>query len=215
MPTCCAPFESVADRQFSRKRAAAELKRYRRKGATATTRLLEDGIERAGALGGTLLDIGSGVGSLTFDLLGRGIVRAVAVEASAAYIDAGREEAGRRGVEGAVDFIHADFVSKASSLPVFTVVALDRVVCCYPSCGPLLDAALLHAERCLALSYPRDEWFVRFGVVLENTPRRLARSSFRTYVHPPAKMEQMIRAAGFALSSRRETRIWAVDVYTR
>jgi hypothetical protein len=49
-------------------------------------------------------------------------------------------------------------------------VALDRVVCCYPSWERLLDAALGHAERCLALSYPRDAWYVRLGMTLEKRP---------------------------------------------
>jgi hypothetical protein len=71
------------------------------------------------------------------------------------------------------------------------------------------------AAQCLALSYPRDVWYVRLGVSLENGQRRLTKNSFRTFVHPVASMEQMIRAAGFDLSSRRETWMWSVDVYSR
>jgi hypothetical protein len=69
MSACCAPFEEVADQQFNRKKVAAELKRYREKGPEPTTRLLEQGIAEAGIVAGTLLDIGSGIGSL--DLVGR------------------------------------------------------------------------------------------------------------------------------------------------
>jgi len=78
-----------------------------------------------------------------------------------------------------------------------------------------LDAALRHTDRCLAFSYPRDVWYVRLGVKLENVQRGLAKNPFRTFVHPVFRMEQMIRAAGFSLSSRRETWMWSVDVYTR
>jgi SAM-dependent methyltransferase len=215
MPTCCSPFERTADQQFNQKKAAQESKRYREKGPGPTTRLLQDGISHAGALNGTLLDVGSGVGSLTFGLLERGIGHAVAVDASSAYSSAARQEAERLGRTGAVQFIHADFVSVASQVPAATVVTLDRVVCCYPSYEPLLDAALRHADYCLALSYPRDVWYVRLGVLIENGQRRLARNSFRTFVHPAAKMEQMIRGAGFTLSTHRETWMWSVDVYTR
>jgi hypothetical protein len=57
MPACCSPFERVADQQFDSKKVASELKRYRNKGKRVTTRLLEDGIVKAGISDGTLLDI--------------------------------------------------------------------------------------------------------------------------------------------------------------
>jgi SAM-dependent methyltransferase len=215
MPACCSTFERVAERQFNEKKVAEELARFRRQGPGPTTRLLQDGIAQSGALAGTLLDIGSGVGSLTFGLLDRGMSRAVAVDASAAYISAARQESERLGRARAVQFVHADFVSAASHLPAAAVVTLDRVVCCYPLYEPLLAAALGHAERCLALSYPRDVWYVRVAVMLENAQRRLAHNTFRTVVHPARHIERLIRAAGFELSSRRRTWMWSADVYVR
>jgi cyclopropane fatty-acyl-phospholipid synthase-like methyltransferase len=215
MPACCTPFERVADQQFNRETAAAELKRYHRKGPGATTRLLADGIAQADALGSTLLDIGSGIGALTFALLARGVAHATAIDASSACIELGRQEAARLGRADVVQFLHADFVSVASELPVANAVALDRVVCCYPSYEPLLDAALRHTDRCLALSYPRDTWYVHAATRIENSQRWLMRNAFRTFVHPSERIEQMIRRAGFTLNSRRETWIWSVDVYTR
>jgi SAM-dependent methyltransferase len=215
MSACCSAFECAADQQFNEKKATEELKRYRTKGPGPTTRLLQEGLAHAGTLSGTLLDIGSGIGSLTFGLLERGITRAVAVDASSAYNVVARQEAERLGRADVVRFVHADFVSVAPELPAATLVTLDRVVCCYPSYVALLTAALRHAELSLALSYPRDVWYVRLGVKLENTQRRLTKNSFRTFVHPAGRMEDVIRSAGFELSTRRETWMWSVDVYTR
>ena len=215
MSACCSAFECSADQQFNEKKATEELKRYRTKGPGPTTRLLQQGLEHAGTLKGTLLDIGSGIGSLTFGLLERGVTRAVAVDASSAYNGVARQEAERLGRTDVVRFVHADFVSVAYALPAATLVTLDRVVCCYPSYEALLNAALHHAEQCLALSYPRDVWFVRLGVMLENAQRRLKKNAFRTFVHPAARMEEAIRSAGFELSTRRETWMWSVDIYLR
>lgn len=215
MPACCSTYERAAEQQFDGKKAAEELERYRTKGPGPTTRLLQEGIAAAGTLPGTLLDVGSGVGALTFGLLERGVTAAVAVDASPAYTDAARQEAARLRRSDAVRFIHADFIAVASELAPAALVTLDRVVCCYPSYEALLKAALCHADRCLALSYPRDVWYVRLGIRLENAQRRLTRNAFRTFVHPAVKIEQMIREAGFELSSRRETWMWSVDVYTR
>jgi hypothetical protein len=60
MPSCCASYEGIAAEQFNRKKAAAELKRYRDRGLGHTTRLLTDGIVEAGTHEGTLLDVGPG-----------------------------------------------------------------------------------------------------------------------------------------------------------
>jgi SAM-dependent methyltransferase len=215
MSACCTTFECAADQQFNEKKATEELNRYRIKGPGPTTRLLQEGIGHTGMRDGTLLDIGAGIGSLTFGLLERGITHAVAVDASSAFNGVARKEAERLGRADAVDFVQADFVSVASSLPAATCVTLDRVVCCYPSYEALLNAALPHAELCVGLSYPRDVWYVRLGVMLENAQRRLTKNSFRTFVHPAARMEDMIRSAGFKLSTRRKTWMWSVDVYTR
>jgi hypothetical protein len=100
----------------------------------------------------------------------------------------------------------------APELPAATLVTLDRVVCCYPSYEALLNAAVRHADRCLALSYPRDVWYVRLAVNLENAQRRLTKNSFRTFVHPASRMQDVIQAAGFELFTRRETWMWSVDV---
>jgi magnesium-protoporphyrin O-methyltransferase len=215
MPTCCAPFEGVADEQFNRDKASAELKRYREKGARPTTRLLETGLTEGDGVHGTLLDIGSGIGSLTFALLKRGMNHAVAVDASSAYIEAARGEAERLGRTADVQLVRGDFVSLSEELPPATVVTLDRVVCCYPFYEPLLNAALRHAERCFAFSYPRDVWYVRLALLLENALRRLKGNAFRTFVHPPTKMEELLRRHGWSLASRRQTWMWSVDVYRR
>jgi tRNA1(Val) A37 N6-methylase TrmN6 len=215
MAACCAPFERLADQHFNRKKAAAELKHYREKGPGPTTCLLEEAIVQAGAVEGTLLDIGSGIGSLTFALLNRGLGPAIGVDASSAYTDAASEEARRCGHANRVEFRHADFVTVAPELPTAAVVTLDRVVCCYPMYEALLDAALQRVERCFAFSYPRDVWYVRSVMWLENAQRRLSRNPFRTFVHRSASMEQLIARAGLRRVSRHETWVWSVDVYER
>jgi len=69
MPGCCSPFVGAANQQFNQKKVAQELERYRAKGPGPTTLLLADGIAQSGTLSGTVLDVGSGIGGLTFALL--------------------------------------------------------------------------------------------------------------------------------------------------
>jgi predicted RNA methylase len=170
----CSSVRAAAERQFSEKRATKDLAQYRTKGPGSTARLLLAGIATAGQLHGRLLDIGSGVGALTFELLERGLTEAVGVDLSSAYVAAASGEAARRGRTDAVRFVHGDFVMIASQILAADIVTLDRVVCCYPEYERLLDESARHADRCFALSYPRDVWYVQTWVGLQNVDDNFA-----------------------------------------
>jgi magnesium-protoporphyrin O-methyltransferase len=204
---------AAAERQFSGKRATKDLAQYRTKGPGSTARLLLAGIAKAGQPHGRLLDIGSGVGALTFELLERGLTEAIGVDLSSAYVAVASEEAARRGRTASVRFVHGDFVGIASQLLAADIVTLDRVICCYPEYERLLDESVRHAARHLALSYPRDVWYVRTWVGVENLARQFRRNPCRTFVHSASAMEHVIRRAGLELVSRGCTRTWCADVY--
>ena len=215
MNCSCGDFGAAVQRQFTEQIAARDLESYRAKGPDATTRLIRDGLVRAGQVDGVLLDIGAGVGALTFELLEAGVTHAIAIDASAAYIAAASSEAARRHRAGAIQFIQGDFLTVASEVQAATIVTLDRVICCYPECDPLLAEALRHAARRFAFSYPRDVWYVRVWNAVLNGKRRLTGNPFRTYIHAAARMERAITSAGFRLRDQRRTWTWSIDVYAK
>ena len=215
MTTCCSGSGAAADRHFTDAIASRDLLRYREKGPGPTARLLLDGLRGEQPLGDALLDVGSGIGALTFELLERGMKRAVLVDASSAYLKAATNEAIRRQRRDVIEVVHGDFLDVASGVRAADTVTLDRVICCYPHFVPLLEQALRHAERFFALSYPLARWYVRLGIAFENALRRLRRDPFRAFVHPPAAMERIIESAGFELVTRKRTWMWAGDVYKR
>lgn len=215
MGGCCSGVCDAIEQKFGARVARRDALRYRKKGPGATTRLLRDGVTAAGGPGETLLDIGAGIGPLTFELLERGARRAVSVEASGACIESGREEAKRRKRGEQVEWRHGDYVSLAGSLASADTVTLDRVVCCYPRFEPLLAAAAKHARRHLAISYPRDVWYVRLALSVQNAVRAVTGDAFRTFLHTPREMDRLIRESGFAPSVRRTTWVWCADVYVR
>ena len=212
MVCSCCDFERAADRQFTSQKAATELQSYRRGRLRPTTRLLRDSVVDAGLNQGSLLDIGGGVGALAFELLARGMASALVLDASAAYVAAASEEAQRQG--GRAQVLRADFVHASQAVPPADLVSLDRVVCCYPQYESLLAQALAHAQRGVALSYPRDRWYVRVAVWFDNV-KRARKSGFRMFVHPPDRIQNAIESAGFVLARRRVTLMWAMDVYSR
>jgi hypothetical protein len=50
-------------------------------------------------------------------------------------------------------------------------------------------------------------------IVLENFWRRLTGSEFRTFVHAPQRMDAALEAAGLVRAKRRETLVWALELY--
>jgi magnesium-protoporphyrin O-methyltransferase len=212
MPSChCA----ATDRHFTPARAHAELAQYRRRGPRGTARLILESLSDLGVTPQTLLDIGAGIGVLHHELLGRGVGRAVHLEAAAAYVAAAEEEAVRRGHGGRVRFHHGDFVSLAPELGSAELVTLDRVVCCFPELDPLVSLSAAKAERYYALSFPHDRWYVRAHTRWQNHWRQRAGNAFRTFVHPSTRIEALVRAAGFQVQRSRRTPVWAVLVCTR
>ena len=215
MTSCCSAYSEIAERQFSERLAARELKRYQQRGPGPTTRLMRDCIVAAGAARGHVLDVGGGVGALSFELLDSGVAHATVVDASSAYTAAARREARDMARTRSMHVVHADFLAAADRLPTVEIVALDRVVCCYPSYVPLLSEAMRHSSRYVAVSYPKDLWYVRFVVGLENLVRRLSGNPFRSFVHRASAMTELAARHGFTLRRRENTMAWRVDLLER
>ena len=204
-----------AETLFDAKVASRELRQYRRRGPRKTTRLLLDALEAIGVAGRTLLDIGGGVGIIQHELLGAGAARASGVEASAAYLAAAREEAARRGHADRLSLYHGNVVDLAPELPPADIVTLDRVICCYPDMPALVERSAALARVAYGLVYPRDTWWVKLGLALENLAFRARRNPFRVYAHSAAAVDALVRGQGFAPRFMRRTLVWQVVVYGR
>jgi magnesium-protoporphyrin O-methyltransferase len=162
-----------------------------------------------------VLDIGGGAGVVHHELLRAGAARATDVDASSAYLAAARAESERQGHAARVTYLHGDFVALAPTIAPADIVALDRVVCCYPDMPALVGAAADRAQRLLGLVYPRDVWWVRAGVRATNLGLALQRSAFRVFCHPSAAVDAAIRQAGLALRLQQNRGPWQVVVYAR
>ena len=202
------------EKEFDSRVARRELRKYRRSGPRKTTRILIEAVQQR-AKGTTLLDVGGGVGVIPFELFKAGVRRAVAVEASSAYLQAARQEADRRGVADRVVYRHGDFVEVAHQIEAADIVTLDRVICCYPDLDALIDASAMRARIYYALVYPRDDrWMGALRTVI-NLFFRIRRSPMRFFLHASERVEGAVRRHGFALQTYRKTPLWLVAVYRR
>ena len=208
---CC----EITDSAFSQEEAKTELKNYRRKGPARTTRLILDAIRSLDLQNADLLDIGGGIGAIHHELLRSTARTATHVDASSAYLKEAREETARRGHGDRVNFIHADFTDVANEIPSADIVTLDRVVCCYPHFRALLHAAAEHTRDALALSYPREVWYMRIYLKVSNLFQKLRKDPFRGFLHPIDEMDSLIRQEGFKRIRLRKLFGWEVALYQR
>src|SRR5262245_36038484 len=212
MPSCqCEGIEI----QFDSREAASKLADYRKHGPIPSTRLLIAALLDAGVQDRTLLDIGGGIGAVQVELLKAGARSAVSVDASTAYLDAARQEAGRQGLADRIEYRAGDFVELAEDIQPADVVTLDRVICCYHDMPALVGRSADRARQLYALVYPREAAWVRLGLRVENLLQRLKRSPFRVFAHPTAAVEAVLRDRGLRRQFHRYSSFWQIAVYGR
>jgi magnesium-protoporphyrin O-methyltransferase len=201
---------------FGDRSARRELRRYRKRGPSKTSRILLDAIrERLPADGFTVLDIGGGVGVLQHELLDDGADRVVSVDASPAYLGVARGEAERRSRHHKLEQRLGDFVDLCTDVEDADIVTLDRVLCCYPDMHALAGRSAERARALYGVVFPREEWWVRVGVALLNLWQRLRGSDFRVYVHPIPAVLAVVEGRGLEKVFDRTTFSWKVMLFAR
>jgi magnesium-protoporphyrin O-methyltransferase len=208
---CC----EITDKTFSPVDARSDLKEYRKHGPAHQTRLILEAIRSLGLKEATLLDIGGGIGAIHHELLKDTARQATHVDASSAYLQVAKEEAARLGHDDRVKFVHADFTDVAGELPEADIVTLDRVVCCYPDFHSLLTSAANRSQKAIAMSYPRETWYLRIGLKVANFFQLLRRDPFRIFLHPVTEMDTLLRAEGMKRISLRRLFVWEIALYSR
>ncbi|GAB4580792.1 MAG: hypothetical protein Fur0022_35340 [Anaerolineales bacterium] len=207
----CRGIEQIFDDSI----AAQELKTYKRKGVKKTTRLLIDTIKSLGVKDASLLDIGGGIGAIQLELLQAGVARVTNVDASPAYSKTARDEAARRGWGDRVSYHVGNFVDLAPTLEPVDIVTLDRVICCYNDMPALVQASVKQARRIYGLVFPKDVWWIKWGVGIFNWIQGILRHPFRIFAHPTEEVEAYVRATGFERVLTAQGIVWQVIVYAK
>jgi 2-polyprenyl-3-methyl-5-hydroxy-6-metoxy-1,4-benzoquinol methylase len=201
---------------YNEKLAASQLRKYREKGAIASTQTLIDALKAEGVEGATLLDIGGGIGAIQHELLDTGAAHATSADASAAYLEAAREESMLRGLGDRVTYRHGDFVELAESIPPADIVTLDRVINVYPDWERLAELSAARAQRLYGLVYPRNTPMVKLVILAMNLILRVRRKPVRASIRPADEIERIARENGLNPHfSQNVGPAWQVSVYRR
>jgi 16S rRNA G966 N2-methylase RsmD len=191
---------------FSEEQARREARRYRSKGLGAVSRWVVDVVRERGIEGHSVLEPGGGIGAVEIELLKAGAARSTIVELSAGYDGVAAELAREAGVAERMERHVGDFTADGTEHA--DVVVLHRVVCCYPDYERLLGAAAEKARHTLVFTYPPRNVLSRTLLGLVNLWLRLRGTDFRTFAHPPDRMADVVRRAGFEPYARRRGGVW-------
>jgi hypothetical protein len=163
-----------------------------------------------GIEGGTVLEIGGGVGEIQLELLRRGAAHATNLELVDTYDAPALELAAEAGMTGRVSRRLLDIAAAPDEIEPADVVVLHRVVCCYPDYQRLLGAAADHARRQLAFSHPPRNPASRSIIATQNAVFRLTGRSYRAFTHPPAAMIEVLSRHGLQATYRHRAAVWQV-----
>lgn len=213
MSDCCDPISYR--RFFNSKEARRRLRKYRKRGLDSMAQSLVDYLTTRDIDGADLLEVGGGVGDLQVELLRAGLGKAVNVELSAGYEETATDLMKAEGLEARISRHIGDFVEEQHRFDPADVVVLNRVVCCYPWMERMMEAAVGKARSCLALTFPREKWWMRAVIGIGNSWNAVRRCAFRGFVHPVSGIESVATDAGFQIAYRDHSLGWQAIVFER
>ena len=200
---------------FSPRVARRTLSRYRRKGLDALERRLLETVSSGGLEGARVLEIGGGIGAIQAELLEAGAERGEIVELVSAYEPYAHDLAREKGLEERTSFRVEDVLENPGAVDSADVVVLNRVVCCSPDGVQLASVAARLCTRTLALSFPRDRFWMKAALGLLNGAMLIMGRSFRVFVHPRAALVAAAEAEGLQLTETGDSLAWEFVVFRR
>ncbi len=208
---CC---ELPTGRYFSRS-SKSFARRFRKGRLEKVQKVLLDNVRAAGVEGRTILDIGCGVGALHLTLLTEGATSAVGVDMSSGMLEQARSLASERVLQDRTTHIIGDVVALKEQVQPADITLMDKVVCCYEHLPDLLAVAVERTNSILALSHPRDIWYVRWQFRTQIYLSGLFNRSFRPWWHDWKRMEAMIEIGGMKLVKGEDAGEWRVLIYEK
>jgi SAM-dependent methyltransferase len=190
--------------------------RYKTKGLSKSSSLLFSFIRDLGVKGKAVLDLGSGAGGFSMELLKEGAESAVGFDLSPKMVDSAIALASASGFDSQAKFRVGD--AAVSELPISDIVIMDKVLCCYSQWEPLLRNAMKASRGMVGFIVPRGEgiakWPFRVGSLVVNFFAK-RRGGVIFYLHPLGVVDKTLRDSGFVRRNKQGSRFWLVFLYSR
>ncbi|MEJ2194998.1 MAG: methyltransferase [Ignavibacteriaceae bacterium] len=210
---CCS--EDILEKQFDEEKVASRVNQYNSKGINKETKILIESLKSMGIDGYSLLDIGCGLGLIGAELLKSGIAKVNNIEASSSYLEAAKTESKKRNLTDKTSFTLGNFVDVAEQTSAADIVTLDKVICCYDELEPLVKSSSDKALKLYGIIYPRDSWWTKAAIGIENLVRKIKGNTFRVFVYPTDKVDNLIKKQGLQQVFYKAMMVWQIVIYSR
>lgn len=209
---CC---QTSHDDMFDQKKAKTDLNDYLKKGVKKSSRPLINATLDLPLSGKTLLDIGGGIGAISFELFKKGIKKSTHIDISKAYIQTFVSEARRRSMEDKIIAKQGDFLALADQVESADIVTLDKVICCYGDYEGLVQTSISKANCWYAYTVPRSVWWVKLVNYVDQFIQKFRKIPFKMFIHPTKSIEEMVKKAGFKKIKQFYQREWLIVLFER
>jgi len=79
----------------------------------------------------------------------------------------------------------------------------------------VMKSAAGQSREAIAMTYPRETWYLRMAIAIMNFFQRLRNDPFRMFVHPVHEMETLLNGEGLRKISVRRLFVWEMALYQR
>ncbi|MGA8038484.1 MAG: SAM-dependent methyltransferase [Acidimicrobiia bacterium] len=210
---CCDP--APYRRFFDQKQAERDLRSYRRRGLDPMAARLVDYLDANDLTGLTVLEVGGGIGAIQIELLRRGAASATNVELSPGYEKVAETLSEEEGLSDRMTRDVGDFVTGQETYGPADVLVMNRVVCCYPHMERLVGAASAKTAKYLALTVPRDTWWNKTWVGVDNALVGFRNGYVKAFVHPVSGIVSIAAESGLTPRFTDHDLIWQAMVLAR
>ena len=119
------------------------------------------------------------------------------------------------GLEDRIERRVTDFAEAGAEVEAADIVVMNRVICCYQDMPKLTGAAADHTRGVLVITFPRDTWWMRLGLVIANFGLRIARRHFRIFLHSPEQILATAAKHGLRIALNRPGVVWQIAALDR
>jgi len=212
MDSCC---QLAYSNTFDSKRANKEMNDYLSIGPKKSTNYLLEPLRAHVTPKDSLMDIGSGVGAVIWELLDAGINKATYLDISPGYSQVFKDQINLRGMEKQIQVETGDFAELYKNINPSDIVTLDKVICCYQDYQPLVSLSSKKCKRLYAYTIPRNVWWVKavngIGAILKS----FHKNHLQSLVHSTTKIEELVLDEGFNKIFENSNREWLTVIYER